>query len=351
MASLAATLANNYRTQHIANFDKNEQKRPIGGAFFAAQADSNSPYGFVTPELIEKARMAAGRTVSIPVINYDGTVSIGSTRSVTISDDENVSALQALTFVIYEGQFTMTPARFQNNEIDYQTDFNKKFEKMIFAMLSAFDSAVVTALGTNKNQVEPDLLGKYNFTSSVLEVPKSYEDTFYSDQEIIMMSKDMNSQGAPLNCIGNPYVASKVKYLGQQGGGNYQNLAYQFDGKNFYFSNNISNGTGHNGTMYFMPQGSLGIVTRNEPDALMGSRTSDGKVWDIVNLPIINLPADSYYYEAAVDSSSLDTSTAHLTRAKKEYFAFTVEMAILTNYNSSLSTVANPIVKAAILNS
>lgn len=348
MASLAATLANNYRTSHIANFDKNEQKRPIGGAYFAAKNDSESPYGFITPELREKARTAAGRTVSIPVINYDGTVSINSTRAVTITDDENVSALQAITFVIYEGHFTMIPARFQNNEIDYQTDFNKKFEKMLYAMLSSFDSAVVTALDTNKNQVEPDLLGKYGFASNTLTIPALKEKTAYSDLEIIMMSKDMNSEGAPLNVIGNPYVASQVKYLGAQGGGNYENLAYQFDGKNFYFSNNISNATGYNGTMYFMPQGSLGILTRNEPDALMNSRTTDGKVWDIVNLPMLGINADSYYYEAAVDASSVDTSTAHLTRAKKEYFAFTAEMAIVTNYNSDLSTVANKIVKAAI---
>lgn len=351
MASLAATLVNGYRTKHIANFDKNEQKRPVGGAFFAAQADSMSPYGFVTPELITKARNAAGITVSIPVINYDSTVTVGSTRPVTITDDENVSALQALTFVIYNGMFTMTPARHWNNEIDYQVDFNKKLEKMIYAMLSAFDSAVVTALDTNKNQVTPDLLGKYTFASNVLNVPALKEKTFYSDLEILMMSKDMNSEGAPLNVIGNPYVASQVKYLGAQGGDNYENLAYQFDGKNFYFTNNISNATGYNGTMYFMPQGSLGLVTRNEPDALMNSRTSDGKIWDIVTLPIINMPADSYYYEAAIDRHALDASTAHLTRAKVEYFCFTVEMAVLTNYNSALASVANPIIKAAIAES
>ena len=63
------------------------------------------------------------------------------------------------------------------------------------------------------------------------------------------------------------------------------------------------------------------------------------------------IKADSYYYEGAVDASSVDTSTAHLTRAYKQYFGFSIEYALLTNYNSSITTIANPIMKAAILNS
>lgn len=351
MASLAATLSNNFRTEWNEKYNANEQKKPIGGAFYAAQEDTNSPYTFITPELKQKAMMAAGRDVEIPVINYDGSVSVGTTRPLTISDDENVSALSTLTFVIASGGFTMIPARHQNNDISYQADFNAKMRKLMFAFLNSMDSAVLTSLGTNKNQIQPDLLGKYAFTSNTLEVPKSYEDSFYSDLEILLMSKDMNPDLAPLNVIGNPYVASKVKYLGQQGGGNYQNLAYQFDGKDFYFTNNLSNGTGHNGTMYFMPKGSVGIVTRNEPDAILGSKMMDGHEWDIVDLPIINMKADSYYYEGAVDASSVDTSTAHLTRAYKQYFSFAIEYAILTNYNSDLTSIANPIMKAAIQNS
>jgi len=350
MASLAATLANNFRTEWNEKYNANEQKKPIGGAFNAALEDTNSPYTFVTPELKQKAMMSAGRSVQIPVINYDSTVTIATSRPLSISDDENVSALQSLTFVIASGGFTMIPARHQNNEISYQADFNAKMRKLMFAMLNSLDGAVLTHLSTNKNQVSPDLLGKYTWDSNTLVVPKSYKDVCYSDLEILLMSKDMNPEMAPLNVIGNPFVASAVKYLGQQGGGNYQNLAYQFDGKDFYFTNNLSNGTGHDGTFYFMPKGSLGIVTRNEPDAILGSKTGKGHVWDIVDLPIINMKADSFYYEDAVDASSVDTTTTHLTRAYKQYFSFAVEYAILSNYNSDLASVANPLVKAAISN-
>lgn len=350
MASLAATLAEDFRTEWNAEFDKNEQTRPVAGAYKMALEDSKSAYSFVTQELLEKARNAAGVAVKIPALNYDSSVTISSTRPLTISDDENVSALYELTFVIYTMQFTMIPARHKNNSISYQADFNRKMRKGLFAMEKAMDTATLTKLNTNKNQVDPDLLGKYSVASNVLTVPKSYEDTFYSDLEILLMSNELNEEGAPINVVGNPYVASKIKYLGQQGGGNYANLAYQFDGKDFYFTNQLSNGAGQNGAMYFMPKGSLGLVTRSEPDALIGSRTGDGHEWDIIpSLPIINMPADSYYYTAAVNADSVDTSTAHLTRAMKEYFSYSVEMAILTPYNSDLTTVPSAIQKAAIL--
>ena len=216
-------------------------------------------------------------------------------------------------------------------------------------MEKAMDSAVLTSLNTNKNQVDLDTLGKYQYASNVLQVPKASEDTFYSDLEILLMSGDMNEDGAPINVVGNPYVASKIKYLGQQGGGNYANLAYQFDGKDFYFTNQLSNGAGANGTMYFMPKGSIGLLTRQEPDALMSSKSTDGNEWEVIpNLPILNMPADSYYYSKAVDQSA---ERSDLTRALTEYFSYTVEMAIVTKYNSSLSTIANVINKAEILNS
>lgn len=353
MASLAATLAEDFRTQYNDKFDKNEQRRPVAGAYKMALEDSKSAYSFVTQEMLEKARNSAGVAVKVPALNYDSSVTVSSTRPLTISDDENVSALYELTFVIYTGQFTMIPARHKNNSISYQDDFNRKMMKMLFAMEKAMDTATLTKLNTNKTQVTPDLLGKYTFNASnLLDIPKAEKDTFYSDLEILLMSNELNEEGAPINVLGNPYVASQIKYLGQQGGGNYANLAYQFDGKDFYFTNQLSNGDGYNGTLYFMPKGSLGLVTRSEPDALMGSKTGDGHEWDIIpSLPIINMPADSYYYTAAVDASSVDATTGHLTRAMKEYFSYSVEMAIITPYNSDLTTIPSAIHKAGILNS
>lgn len=345
--ALTNTLVENFRTEYSEKFDKNEQKNPSSGAFFAAKDDMASAFTFMTPEIYEKARNSAGVTTKIPVINYDGTVSVGSTRPLTISDSENTSALYSLSFVIYSIGFTMLPAQHKNNSISYQADFNRKMRKSLYKLKDSLNSAILTQLSTAKNQVTPDLLGKYAFASNILEINKADRETVYSDLEILMSSLDLNEDNAPLNVIANPFVASQVKYLGAQGGGNQVNYAYQFDGKDFYWDNNVTNATGFDGTMYVMPKGSIGIATRSEPDALMGSKTGDGHEWGIVNLPMINMLADSYYYDGALDASGV---RADLTRAKKEYFGFTVEAAILTPYRSA-TTIAAPIMKLAIKNS
>ncbi len=345
--ALSPTLVENFRTAYTDQFDKNEQTRPTAGALKCALEDTQSAFSFVTPDMIEKAKRSAGLTVKVPAINYDGTVSIGSTRPITITDDENTSALYSMVFVIYSGGFTMVPAQHSSNDISYQDDFNRKMRKMLYKMESTMDDAVLTKLGTVKNQVQPDSLGKYGWDSNIITIAKSDKETIYSDLEILMASKDLNQDGAPLNVIANPFVASQVKFLGAQGGGNQVNYAYQFDGKNFYWDNSISNAAGHDGTMYFMPKGSIGVVTRQETDALLNSKAGDGHEWSVVNLPILNMIADAYYYDGAYDSNALRSD---LTRAYKQYFGFTVEMAILTPYRSA-TDVAADIMKAAILNS
>lgn len=344
---LATTLVENFRTEYSEKFDQNEQKNPSSGAFRAAKDDMNSAFTFMTPEIYEKARKSAGVTTKIPVINYDGSVSVGSTRPLTISDDDNTSALYSLSFVIYSIGFTMVPAQHSNNSISYQADFNRKMRKSLYKLKGSLNGAILTQLSTAKNQVDPDLLGKYAVASNVLEVNKSDKETIYSDLEILMASLNLNEDGAPLNVIANPFVASQVKFLGAQGGGNQVNYAYQFDGKSFYWDNNISNAAGHDGTMYVMPSGSVGIATRSEPDALAGSMTGDGHKWGVVNLPIVDMVADSYYYDAAIDANAVRSD---LTRAKKQYFGFTIEAAVLTPYRSA-TDVAAPIMKIAIKNS
>lgn len=345
--ALTLTLVENFRTEYNEKFDQNELLAPTAGALKCALEDTQSAFSFVTPDMIAKAKQSQGVTVKVPAINYDSSVSIGSTRPITISDDENTSALYSMVFVIYSGGFTMVPSQHSSNSISYQNDFNRKMMKLLYAMKTEMNSAVLTKLGTVKNQVEPDLLGKYTFDSNVLLVNKSDEKTIYSDLEILQSSLDLNQEGAPLNVIANPFVASQVKFLGAQGGGNQVNYAYQFDGKNFYWDNAITNDVGHNGTFYFMPKGSIGVVTRQETDALLGSKSGDGHEWGMANLPILNMVADTYYYDGAYDSNAL---RADLTRAYKQYFGFSVEMAILTPYRSA-TTIAAPIMKAAILNS
>ena len=122
--SLVLTRTQNMRAN--SNFDKNELRGSRYGALNAFMTQSEDPNGILTQELKDKARISIGSTLETPVIDYDGSISIGNTRTVTISDSENTSHMVSITFATYAWGFTIVPAMFMNNEISMQRDFETK---------------------------------------------------------------------------------------------------------------------------------------------------------------------------------------------------------------------------------
>ena len=122
--SLIATRLQNWRVLS-PELDRNMFRPYEFGAldFFISQTDSAN--SIISPELRDRAFASMGNTVQVPVLNYDGDVTVSNVRSCTISDDENTSALYTVVWATYSVGFTMVPAMYQNNEINYEHDFNR----------------------------------------------------------------------------------------------------------------------------------------------------------------------------------------------------------------------------------
>ena len=151
----------NTRMQNIranANIDRNELRPSRYGAFDMFMMQTDDPGGIISPELADKAFQSIGNTVQVPVINFDGTISIGNQRTVTIAHSENISALVTISFATYAWGFTIIPAQHLNNEIRMQKDFEKKFLKYLYSLGSTLESAAVASLAANKSQVFKDTL-------------------------------------------------------------------------------------------------------------------------------------------------------------------------------------------------
>jgi hypothetical protein len=93
--SLVLTRIQNIRAK--ANLDKWETRPSRYGVYDLFKRDTENPMGIITPELKQKAFASIGSTLETPVIDYDGTVTIGSSRTATIADDENTSKMQSIT--------------------------------------------------------------------------------------------------------------------------------------------------------------------------------------------------------------------------------------------------------------
>lgn len=342
--SLVATRLQEWRVKN-PNFDRNMARPCEYGAldFFIEQ--TYSPNSIITRRMRDEAFASIGSTVQIPVLNYDSGVQVSNTRTCVIADNENTSALYTIVWQTYQIGFTMVPAAFHNNEIDYRQDFDRKIRKTVFALANELDKGAVAALEAAKTQVFADKLN-YTVTGNVVQVPVNMSTEILGDVDPMMRANCYPTR--PLHIIGNAGIDSLTGHLAQHGAFNDSNLALEFEGKIMHFTNNVVNEGGKNGTFFAVADGNVGILTRVDREALRRARAA-GHEWDVVKLPYLDLEVGSHFYEAVGDQSAIaGDATADLTCGVKEYYGFSVDVAFLVAYNSDPATVANPIIKAEI---
>lgn len=325
-------------------FDKNMTRPLEYGAldFFVEQTERNN--GILTPETIKRARESIGTTLKFPVINYDANVSIGNVRSCTIADSENTSALYTVVFTTYTFGFTMLKYLDHNNYISYRHDFNRKMEKYVRQLGIVLDQGAIAALTTNKTQVFRDDLG-YTITGNVVDASWNQRTEILGDINPMMRA---NSYPGQLHVIGNIGVESLVRKLSQKDLYNDTNKRNEWADKIFHFSNQITNESGKYASGFAVESGNVSILTRHDRESLYGARSGVHE-WDIVRLPIVNIPVSTHYYESVGDySTTAGAATADQICSIKEYFGFSVDVAYVVAYNSNPDIVPNPIIQFQI---
>lgn len=336
--SLVSTRIQNIRAN--SNMDKFEYRPSRYGALNAFMVQSEDPTGILTEELKQKARTSIGNTLETPVINYDGTISIGNTRSVTIEDSENTSKMIQITFTTYSWGFTIAPAMYMNNEIGIQKDFETKFMKYLYAFAKKLDEVAIAALAAAKTQILKNKL-LYNFSGSEVNAKWSERENIFGDLEVMMGANDFFGQ---LHIIGDPGVESIMRKLEQHGLYNDVNKQNEFGTKIVHLTNNIAAAEGKYARGYAVNAGSLGMLTRFERDCLLGTVSGDGHEWGIATLPLLNMPVGTYFYDSVGDYHDIaETVTADMTRTRKEHYGFAVDVAFLTAHNSAPNDLASPI--------
>jgi hypothetical protein len=341
--SLLATRMQNMRS--TSNLDKNEIRPSRYGALDVFMQQSADPAGILTPELRQKAEQSIGRTLETPVIDYDAGITIGNTRSVTIEDSENTSKMHTITFATYSFGFTIVPAMYMNNEISMQRDFEAKMNKYLYALAKKLDGVCISALGAAKTQVFKDSL-QYSKTGNVLESSWDDRDGIIGDINPIMAANDYFGQ---IHLVGNGGIESIIRKLAQEGLYNDKNKQLEYSDKVLHFTNEITNAEGKYGTAYAVTDGMLGLLFRFEREALLGTKARTGHEWGIENLPMLNIPCGTYYYESVSDVSGIaGAATADMTRGLKQHYGFAVDVAVITPYNSDPASNASPIIQLQV---
>lgn len=336
--SLVLTRIQNIRAN--SNLDKFEYRPSRYGALNAFMVQSEDPTGILTEELKQKARTSIGNTLETPVIDYDADITIGSTRTLTIADSENTSKMVQITFATYAWGFTIAPAMYMNNEIGIQKDFETKMMKYIYAFAKKLDEAALATLAANKTQVLKNPL-LYDWSSNAINAKWTERENVFGDLEVMMGANDFYGQ---LHIVGDPGVESIMRKLQQHGLYNDVNKQNEFGTKVVHLTNNIAAAGGKYAQGYAVNAGSLAMLTRFERDCLLGTVSGDGHEWGIATLPLLNMPVGTYFYDSVGDYKDIaGAATADMTRTRKEHYGFAVDVAFLTAYNSSPTTLASPI--------
>lgn len=352
--SLVLTLMQPLRAKYNGTLDKNESRPSRYGAWDLFNNQSKDPTGIFTSDIRSKIKASFGNSVQVPVINYNGGITIGDVRSCTVADAENTSALVTLTLVSYVFGFTMYPAMYENNDIKRQEDFTRKMNDRLIALAATLDTACVSHLETNKNQFWTGISGvPYTITSNSMQVPLASKNDFYNQAQSILQRMDFYGQP---NILTSPHGGPLVRRNLAQGQGNDINQNFQFDPYEFWWTNRITPESGFESKGYIVQDGSLAIETRVDHDARMGSRIGDETIWETVNVPLPGTPNGielaSYYHKECADGSSVQSSgTSGNTRTMRESFEFSVDVCFSSAYNSSPSTRFSPIAKFEISNS
>lgn len=336
--SLVNTRIQNIRAK--SNLDKNELRPSRYGAIDLFISQSNRPNGILTDELKQKALDSIGSTLETPVINYDAGITIGNERTLTIADSENTSAMKQITFTTYAWGFTIIPSLFKNNEIDIQKDFETKFNKYLYKLAETLDKAAIAQLAAAKTQVFGDKL-IYDVAGNLLTAKWDDRDNLIGDLNPLMEANDYYGQ---LHIVGNMGINSLIRKLAEHGLYNDVNKQLEYQDKILHWTNRLTNDGEAYATGYAVEDGNLGALFRFERECLLNSRTGDGHEWSTDRLPMLDIPVGTYYYDAAVDAKTIaGAASADMDRVRKEHYGFAIDVALITPYNSSPSTIASPI--------
>lgn len=342
--SLIATRTQEMRLRN-PQVDKNMSRLTEWGALDFFLSQTNAPDSMLTDETKRRAFSSMGTDIKIPVIDYDGTVTVANERTCVIEDAENTSELMTVVWKTYAFGFTMVPTMFNNNEIDYQKDFEKKMLKFSRKFLDQVDKDAIAALEAAKTQKFGNLL-YYAQTANDVQVNYMQRNDILGDLHPMFRSMDYSGQ---LHIVGDTGVDAIVRKLEQHGIYNDVNKQLEYANKIFHFTNNMVLESGNFAQFYAVESGNVGMLTRVDREALRRATSKAGHEWDVINFPFAGFQVGTHYYESVGDQSkTAGAATADMTCNIKEHYGFSVDIAFVVAYNSAPETVSNPVMKVEI---
>lgn len=347
--SLAPTYFQNIRVNYPSQLDRDELRLTAFGLFEAVQSMTNSANSIVSDDLKQKATTSQGRLLQVPVMEK-GIVTITNVRSCTVSCSQSNSDLIDIVWKTVVTDICSVPSQYEKNIIGKDADLGKKFNEAAEAFLLEIEEDLDAAFDANKSQVYGSTLvgTDYPLVASAIQVQDSQMDFFFNALTPINRADNFNDLN--IKVIASTAMMTYVTKYINQGNANNTNTQFQYAGKDFTFSNAVTDGVAVKATGYFMPDGSLGLLTRVDVDARMRNTASNGVQWFEDTMSGLPFTVGVKYDGACSDQSTLETAgLEYLTATLVEHWQISFDYAIVAPFNSDITTKPSSIRKFEVV--
>jgi len=334
--SIANLKRQNARGQYPSDFDRQELRKQSYGFIDLASRSTSS---LLTMSNIQTIQNSWGAPATqIPVFQKDVTAAVETTMTCSFISDDSVAALYNVTYLHAHTGFRIVPRLTDQSDIvseavDFMRQYSDKEEGLANFLEAAIYSAVDTAKATTSDSAFIGVGAKFGaLVGDTIQVAATQTDQFFNDAKSIFQADNFSRNG--IEVIGDAQLPSFVDLYINQGSGNATNLATQFNGFEFSYSNSTTTTAAATSTGFMMPTGSIGIISQVSPDAANNRVSDSGMRWSSERSELLGgLEIEVMVKDECADMSAL-TGNASDTNTLVKSIMLGLNVAILTPYNT-----------------
>lgn len=350
MALLDLTALNAYITSEVD--DENKKYSFANGLIDCAKFNTQSQE-FMTADVQERIKNSNGRQIDISAL-VDSEFTVATSLSLTLSANRSTSAKTTVSVLTAFTSFYDDYGIYANNAIAREQDYMSKFRKADKALANAIGGSVYTALNTRKTQVfdTSSVVGGISFdgTNFNADVTLDAQKTMPIYEELIGVFNDNGIDGGlgEFNIVGDQGFTTLDAFRGQFGANNQVELQQTPFTSFRDTSGSITRLADDRGSGFLMRNGAVSLVPSVPIEFANGVTIGgDVSVWDYgdMELPYTKMRPLLFSRKAENDASTIGGSAMSMV----QQIGVGVQYAIVTSYNSDLTTKVNDIVRVNLL--
>jgi len=325
----------NARGSYPSDLDRQQLRQQEYG-FLDLAARSTS--GLITQANQETIWYSWGApAVQIPVFSKNVVGATVGSMTCAFPVEDALAALVNVTFVkAYTGFRVIPRLTDQSGIVDEAQDFMRQYTDAELSLATYLETQVYNtvdaAVATTYNSAFVGAAARYPLLANALQVAVAQQPFFFNDAKSIMMADDFSRSG--LTVIGDAQLPSYVNQYVNQGSGNNQNTAAQFNGFTFGYSRTTTTSAAAVSTGYVMPEGSLAVISRVSPDAQFNRSSESGIRWTVEKSELLGgLDMEMMIKDECADMS-LVTGNGDDTNTLVRSYQLGINAAIITPYNT-----------------